>query len=50
MRIALFTSNEDRLYAYVQYQLDEGNGKLIYNPVVRCSNKQEKRTGDNLEL
>jgi membrane-bound lytic murein transglycosylase D len=25
-KIALFTSNEDRLYAYVQYQLDEKEG------------------------
>jgi membrane-bound lytic murein transglycosylase D len=58
-KIALFTSNEDRLYAYVQYQLDEKEGPTtltIANTNESSTNLRSSQVktryykrGDNLE-
>jgi membrane-bound lytic murein transglycosylase D len=36
-KIALFTSNEDRLYAYVQYQLDEKEGPTTLTAIANTN-------------
>lgn len=62
-KIALFTSNEDRLYAYVQHQVDEKDGPMISStiastieintnqPLVTAKTSYYKvKRGDNLGL
>jgi membrane-bound lytic murein transglycosylase D len=41
-KIALFTSNEDRLYAYVQYQLDEKEGPTTSTAIANTNESSTK--------